>query len=340
MRRLVEVELTRLRWRHAVHWLVLAALVATVLLGALAAWSTRPLSGAEAQRVERAVEREAAQPHVRQSLRDCVRDPEGYLGDTTVLDPDAPPDAGADPGSGIEPGSDAAVRACEDALAPRPEWFGGRPELDLGRQAEESGLALSVVLACLVLLVGTTFAGHDWGTGSVTNQLLVEPRRLRLWTAKAAAVALGAVALTAVSLATFWAGLRLVAATRGLEVTGADRAEAWMLCWRTLLLTAGTAVGCYALTMLVRGTVAALGIVALAVAVLPVVSVLVTGSDAGFGWTPAGNVAAVLDDGLVLWSASGGAELLTAGEGARYLLVLLAAVLVPSALSFRRGDVG
>ena len=29
----------------------------------------------------------------------------------------------------------------------------------------------------MMLLVGTTFAGHDWNTGSMSNQLLFEPRR-------------------------------------------------------------------------------------------------------------------------------------------------------------------
>ena len=38
----------------------------------------------------------------------------------------------------------------------------------------------------LMLLAGTTFAGHDWNTGSMSNQLLFEPRRARVWVAKAA----------------------------------------------------------------------------------------------------------------------------------------------------------
>ena len=39
-----------------------------------------------------------------------------------------------------------------------------------------------------MLLLGTTFAGHDWNTGSMSNQLLFEPRRERVWLAKALAV--------------------------------------------------------------------------------------------------------------------------------------------------------
>ena len=39
-----------------------------------------------------------------------------------------------------------------------------------------------------LLLVGATFAGADWNSGSMSNQLLFEPRRLRVWAAKAGAV--------------------------------------------------------------------------------------------------------------------------------------------------------
>ena len=45
---------------------------------------------------------------------------------------------------------------------------------------------LVILLAILMMLAGTTFAGHDWASGSVSNQLLFEPRRPRVWAAKAA----------------------------------------------------------------------------------------------------------------------------------------------------------
>ena len=45
-----------------------------------------------------------------------------------------------------------------------------------------------IVLAILMMLAGTTFAGHDWASGSVSNQLLFEPRRPLVWAAKAAVV--------------------------------------------------------------------------------------------------------------------------------------------------------
>ena len=51
--------------------------------------------------------------------------------------------------------------------------------------AKGSGLAV-VVSHLLLVLVGTTFVGHDWNSGSMSNQLLFEPRRLRVWAAKGA----------------------------------------------------------------------------------------------------------------------------------------------------------
>ena len=45
-----------------------------------------------------------------------------------------------------------------------------------------------VVVTLLLVLAGTTFAGHDWNSGSMSNQLLFEPRRARVWVAKGGVV--------------------------------------------------------------------------------------------------------------------------------------------------------
>ena len=62
-------------------------------------------------------------------------------------------------------------------MLPQVEWYTNRPALDLDAQRRESGLAVVVVLTMLLVLVGTTFVGHDWNSGSMSNQLLFEPRR-------------------------------------------------------------------------------------------------------------------------------------------------------------------
>lgn len=322
MTRLVLVELTRLRWRRAVQWLLLAAVALTVVIGAFAVWDSRPLSAQEQQRIDELVQRDATSPETQQVLRDCVADPAGW--GLPGVDP-------ADP--------EAVQAACEEQVLPRAEWYGGRAALDLGDVREEHGLALAIVLCGLVLLAGTTFAGHDWGTGSVTNQLLVEPRRARVWAAKAAAVVLGAVAAAALLLGVFFGGLRLVVAARGLPVSAADHAAVWQLCWRTVALAAATALLSYALTMLLRSTVAALGVLFAALAVLPVVLVTVTGDDDAFPLTPVARVAAVLADGFVTYTDFGEEQVLSAAEGGAYLLVLVVVVAVPSLLAFRSRDV-
>ena len=81
------------------------------------------------------------------------------------------------------------------------------------------GAAAITILTGLLMLVGTTYAGHDWNTGSMSNQLLFEPRRLRLWAAKGVAVLLTGAVVGAAVLALFWAGAAILASSR--DVTAA-----------------------------------------------------------------------------------------------------------------------
>ena len=55
-----------------------------------------------------------------------------------------------------------------------------------------------------MIIVGTTFAGADWSSGSMSNQLLFEPRRPKVWLAKGAAVLVGTLVASAVILTAFW----------------------------------------------------------------------------------------------------------------------------------------
>ena len=81
--------------------------------------------------------------------------------------------------------ADDVQAACEELIA---GWYGNSP-LDLVEEREEGGAIAAILLVSMVLLLaGTTFAGHDWNTGSMSNQLLFEPRRERVWLAKALAV--------------------------------------------------------------------------------------------------------------------------------------------------------
>ena len=75
-------------------------------------------------------------------------------------------------------------------ITPTYENYLYRSAFDLARSPRRRRrMAAITILAGLMMLVGTTFAGHDWNTGSMSNQLLFEPRRLRVWAAKGLAVA-------------------------------------------------------------------------------------------------------------------------------------------------------
>ncbi|GAA5116420.1 hypothetical protein GCM10023339_25020 [Alloalcanivorax gelatiniphagus] len=234
--RLLAVELTRLRWRRAIVVLLLACVVAPLVLLAGYGWSTRPLGDADIAQAKEAAAADASQPWVADEIADCEEEPESYLG----------------------PDADAAE--CAAAMTPTWENYLYRDVLSLERLRTDVGAAAITILTGLMMLVGTTFAGHDWSTGSMSNQLLFEPRRLRVWAAKGLAVLLTGVVVGAAVLAVFWGGAAALASSR--DITAAPGL------WGTVLETQARgvlAVGVggllgYALTMLFRSTVATLSL--------------------------------------------------------------------------------
>ena len=117
-----------------------------------------------------------------------------------------------------------------------------------------------MLVAALMIIVGTTYAGGDWHTGSISNQLLFEPRRTRVWVTKALVALVGCGLVAAVLLAAFWAALALVADARGIA-TGPGTVS--VIAWESLrgvALAAAGGLGGYALTMLLRHTVGTLAL--------------------------------------------------------------------------------
>ncbi len=233
MIRLIGLELTRLRWRRAVVVLLAGCTLVTLVIFAGTAWSTRPISDSDLQQAQEQVDRELAQPYMQRQIRQCEKRPGRY----GVGDPEQ----------------------CAERMGPQVEWYVGRDELRAGRAFREAGLGVMTIVMGLLMLVGTTFAGADWNSGSMSNQLLFEPRRARVWLAKAVAVFAVSVATSAVLLAGFAGGLLLLARSRGLEVP--PEVPGWMVSssGRAVLLIGAAAVGAYAVTMLVRSTVFTLG---------------------------------------------------------------------------------
>ena len=130
--------------------------------------------------------------------------------------------------------------------------------LSLAEERNDSGIAALLLVSALMIIVGTTFAGADWSSGSMSNQLLFEPRRPKVWLAKGAAVLVGTLVASAVILTAFWLTLYLVAESRGIQTGAQVQEQIRWLVGRGVLLAGLGGLGGYALTMLVRHTVGTL----------------------------------------------------------------------------------
>jgi hypothetical protein len=234
--RLLAVELTRFRSRRAIIWLAIVSLVAAVALVGSLAWQTRPLTQEDRLDAVAQAKLEGERPERQAEVRACRADPQAYLG------------------------PDASAADCEDALLLPPESYYPRDSLDLGQVLERRGVELALVVVCLLVIAGATFAGADWSSGSLTNQLLFQPRRSRVWLAKGAAVAIGSGVVALVVLSGYWLALGAVAQARDISVPGSDvTAVAWHVV-RAVGLAMGAALGAFALTMVFRHTVATLAL--------------------------------------------------------------------------------
>lgn len=327
MMRLLALELTRLRWRRAVVVLLAGCALVTIVIFAGTAWTTRPVSDAELREAQTQVDRELERPAFQRQVQRCEKHPARY----GVRDADR----------------------CLASMGPRVEWYVSRPELQLREALRGPGLGVITILMGLLMLVGTTFAGADWNSGSMSNQLLFEPRRSRVWLAKAGAVLALALTTSAVLLAAFWGGVALLARSRGIEAQPGVPELIVGSSGRAVLLIGAAAVGAYAVTMLVRSTVFTLGAMFAVVVGATVLLALVGISEA---WFPNKNLGAVLWNGTTYYldppdacfqgngrpppglDCSGTARL-DLWTGVRNLSVLLVAAVALSVWSFRRRDV-
>ena len=327
--KLLAVEFTRLRWRRAVLILLGACfLVPAIVWGGLM-WNTRPVSDADLRHAQAQVDRDLS--NMGGEIDRCVQHPRQY-----GLDKDL---------------DEAALRAqCEEMMAPQLDWYLYRPQLDVAEARMDTGAGVITVLVGLVMLIGTTFVGHDWNSGSMSNQLLFEPRRLRVWGAKALIVFLAGILTSALALAGFWAATGAVTAQRNIEVAPGT----WDLirdsAARGALLAALAGVGAYALTMLFRSTVATLGIM-FGVSVGGSILVAVILQEHAERWMLYSNVYAWLFDGYdyfdetlcrgVGYEGDGSSCMahLSQSAGATYLLVILVVAIGLSLWSFRRRDI-
>jgi ABC-2 type transport system permease protein len=319
--RLFGVELTRFRSRRAIVLILLAATVITAVMAFTTVWETRPVGEAELARAQALVDEETSRPAFQRQMANCEERPQRWVGSD-------------DP-------ADCAM------MAPRPEWYLNRSPLSLEQENDNRGLGLVLILAALSIVVGATFAGADWSTGSISNQLLFESRRAKVWVAKAVAVMFGTVLTSLVLLAAFWATLYLVAESRGIHTGATVQEQIRWVAGRGVLLAGFGGLAGYAATMLFRNTVATLGVM-FAYAVGGEALTATLPLHRATQWGLGNNVFAWLKDGTKVYDESlpcrpngvcDQSYLLTIGHGASYLGVLLAAVLVLSVFLFRRRDV-
>ncbi len=234
--RLLRVELARLRSRRVIAALVLAAALFAAVVAGVTAFETRPLTDKDRSEAAAQADLESERPALRAEVRACESDPKSYLGPT----------------------ADAAD--CGELLVPGAVSYYPRTPLDLGSTLSDRGLPLALVVAGLMVIVGGTFAGGDWSSGSLGTQLLFEPRRTRVWLAKAGAVTLSSAVVATVVLGGFWLSLYLLAGARDIAIPSSDLDHALWHVVRAVALAVGAALGAFALTMVFRHTVATLAL--------------------------------------------------------------------------------
>lgn len=236
--RLLAVELNRFRSRRAIALLILGSVLLAVVLAGVTAWQTRPLTRDDRTDAAAQADLEGQKPEIQQQVRACRADPTSYLGPS------------------------ATAGECEDAMVPGPEAYYPRDPLSLRDALSKDGLGLplALVVVSLMVIAGCTFAGNDWASGSMTNQLIFVPRRPRVWLAKAAAVALGAGAVALVAITSYWIIVGLVAQARDIGVSSTVVTHVVWHVLRVAAMAMGAALGAFALTMIFRHTVATLAV--------------------------------------------------------------------------------
>jgi len=158
--------------------------------------------------------------------------------------------------------SDPSSLNPNDAMRTTDLWIRGAAARRLGVNATYRVGTTSILCYLVVIVLGATAVGAEYRAGTVTTVLTWEPRRVRLLTARLAAVAVVAMGFYLLVNAVFVGGWAIGAAANGIT-TGAD-SEFWkvllLVLARGTVLAAVLAVLSGAIATLGRNTGAALGI--------------------------------------------------------------------------------
>ena len=169
---LTRVELARFLARKGVALVLLAGVIVVGVLAAKTAWDTRPPSASELTNARAQADLAADDPQIQAEVKDCEQHPDRYLG------------------------SGAATARCAAELEPSAKSMLDRDPLSLRRVTNTDGPRVAVLLAAAIVIGAATFVGADWGTESMRTQLLVRPRRLQVWLAKAITVVVASAVYT------------------------------------------------------------------------------------------------------------------------------------------------
>ena len=240
MIRLTGVELRRLVARRLVVLGVIAVLGITVLMLAATWWNSRPLSAEQQQQNKVQFE---------QAHADWEKNHEKYdqeCRDNYASQPDPKP---------------SVEEMCNYIEPKLSEW--GKPQASFVDVMPDLLQGSSYLLAFAAFLIGASFVGAEFSSGSIGNWLTFEPRRLRVYGSKLSAAALGMVPVAAVALALLLAGTYLIVARMGVTTGTTGKV------WGNLLETSGRAVVVAAvagalggvLALLLRHTAAAIGVI-------------------------------------------------------------------------------
>jgi ABC-2 type transport system permease protein len=323
MTRLLRVELARYRSRRVIALLLLLAALLAALVAAKSAWDTRPITAQEAATARANAELASQRSDIKADLAHCLADPEQYLGTGTT------------------------AQDCKDNLTASPRSYLPREPLDLSGTLKGNGVGVALAVAGLLVIAASTFAGSDWASGSVVTQLLFEPRRARVWTAKAAAVTLASGVAATVTVGGFWLAMYLIAVDRGVPHGSGVMSDVGWHVLRAVLFAMGAALGAFALTMLFRHSVATLALLFAYSVGGEILAFLVPVDNVG-RWTLGNNVFGWLETRMEYFDptarcardgACAGLQHVSHLQGGLYLLVLLVVAVLLSLWAFRRRDV-
>jgi hypothetical protein len=323
MSHLLRVELARYRSRRIIALLLLLAALLAALVALKSAYDTRPITRQEAATAKKDAAIAAQRSDIKADLDTCLADPGAYLG------------------------TGATAQDCRDNLTAAPRSFLPRHPLDLHGTLKGNGLGVALTVAGLLVIAASVFAGSDWASGSMVTQLLFEPRRLRVWTAKALAVALVSGVVALVTIGGFWLALYLVAVSRDVPHGSDVMSDVGWHVFRAVVFAMGAALGAFALTMLFRHAVATLALLFVYSVGGEILAVLLPFDNLG-RWTLGNNVYGWLETQMKYFDPTApcarigdcdGLQHIGHLQGGVYLLALLVLAAALSLVLFRRRDV-